>query len=181
MINKTSQLLFFCLMLVFNNKILADTCNSDDLECQKAKAMEEAGIRPLATKDPEKTPDTSTADINSGSRSYELPVPSVNNRVVNNPGLDFASQNQGPETEKTINDAKQAVYRAPTPDVNVPQPPAPRLMSLRSSLTSGATPEIKPVGGSAITTPPGQQLAPSIYKENRQVPSSVQPVSSIYR
>lgn len=173
MINRISQLLFFCLILGFSNKILANTCNPDDLECQKAKAMEEAGIRPLVTKEPEKKSDASTANVDSGSRPYELPASSANNYVVN-PGLDFASQNQGP----VINDVKQAAYKAPAPDVNVPTPPAPRLMSLRSTLTSGAVPETKPDIGSAITIPPSQQLAPSIYKPT---PSSVQSAPSIYR
>lgn len=176
MINKASRLLFFCIILVFTNKILADTCNPDDLECQKVKAMEEAGIRPLVTKDPEKIPDTTTG-INNGPGSYELPAPSANNHIAVNPGLDFASQNQGP----VVNEARQAAYRAPAPDVNMPQPPAPRLLSLRPSLTSGATPEIKPVGGSAITIPPSQQLAPSIYRDNKSTLPNAQPTTSIYR
>lgn len=174
MINKINQLLFFCLVLGFSNKILADTCNSDDLECQKAKAMEEAGIRPLITKEPEKTLDANTVSVDSGSRPYELPAPSANNRVITNPGLDFAPQNQGP----VINDVRQTNYKAPVPDINAPLPPSPRLMSLRSEFTSGAVPETKPGVGSAITIPPSPQLAPSIYKST---PPSVQPVSSIYR
>lgn len=165
MINKLISSLFFCSVLVFNSQALAGVCAANDLECQKAQAMEEAGIKPLITRDPEQALDAKDAkDANNGPKPFVLPEPSANNGIIINPGLDFAPQHQSPEVVKAINEAKQMASQASTPNIDTPPIPAPKIESLKTSLIIGSTVEIKPVGGSAIVIPPSSQLAPSIYR-----------------
>ena len=165
MIKQISKLLFLGLMLVINNQAVADMCGPDDLGCQKVQAMQAAGIKPLATAAPHEMPEANASNSNANNandnaRPFEVPAPVANNRVVINPGLELAPV--GPSLNAPT--AAKAAYPAPSPNINMPSIPAPRLEALKPALNSGATPEIKPVGGSAINIPPGQQVVQSIYR-----------------
>jgi len=164
MTNRIISLWFFCLISICSNKILADACGPDDLECQKVKAMEAAGIQALVTKDPEKTPDAKDTNNNNGSQPFVLPLPSDNHRAATNPGLELVPQNQDPEVTKAINEAKQAVNKAPAPNIDIPKIPPTETKILNIPSVSGATPKDKQGSDRAIYVPPSPQPAPSIYK-----------------
>lgn len=167
MINKAIILLFLCLLAIGSNGVLADACVEGDQECAKNKAMEENSIKPLATKEPEKTPIINTKEINSGPGSFELPSPSANQNAVINPGLDFAPVNQNQETTKAINEASRMTSSEPKRKINttlgsnlyIPQSSAPELKPLKPL----SVPDIKPVGGNVAAASPSPQPAPSIY------------------
>ena len=177
------------LTLIYSNGVLADVCDSNDLECQKVKAMEEVGIKPLATKEPEKTPDANTKDANNGSQPYEFPPLSASHRTVINPGLNIAPANQDQEINKAIdevnrtanNEAKRKASTTPEPNIDVPQLPAPTLKTLKHlplpEVGSGSV-------ASAIDIPLSEQKAQSLYVGGNTgvTAPSVQPaLTTIYR
>lgn len=167
MINKLIPLVLFYLIVIHSNGVLANACDPNDLRCQKGRAMEDAGIEPLATKPIEKKEDTDAKNTNHGVRSYELPTPSANQHTVINPGLDISPSNQDPNVINAINEANREANKEarsnistmPVSNLNIQQIPAPRLESLKPL----PTPDIRPVGGNVVVIPPSHQLAQSIY------------------